>query len=305
MKKVIKSKSRIRSRRPLLLLGAFAAIAALISINSGAAAQDKTPVIANRTGTQIDAPTTGPLISSCTAPSTVCSSSSGINAACKITTSGAYKLIGNVPQSSANTDGIQIQASHVTLNLNGYRVSGPQSGSCIGIDACPSGSCNTDITLMNGTVTNFGGAGVQLGASGNGGEDIVRQVKSYSNGEGSSGGTGITLGDNSLADYNISYCNGWEESTSCSGSGSGDGLDCGANCVLEANVVDSNAGNGIVGGSRDNEIFNSISNNQTNMSEGMNSGYCNNSMYNGSVANTNSSGTETCTNLCTGTGGTC
>jgi hypothetical protein len=297
----MKMKKRFRA---LLLLGGIAAASALLSVAPRAAAQtapQKAPVIANRTGTQIQAPLTGASIVSCTAPGT-CGSHS-ITGPCTITGSGRYYLSSDVTQSSKTTDAIQIKADHVTLDLDGHRISGPSGGTCMGIDACPSRTCHVDITVRNGTVTNFGGPGMQLGAQSNGGQDIVRQVKSWNNGEGTNGGAGITLGDNSIADYNVAYCNGWEDTT-CSGSGAGDGLDCGDNCVVIANVADSNAGNGIVTGVRSNLIFNSASNSQTNLAPGTASGYCNNVMYNASVGN-ESGGNATCTNLCSGTGGTC
>jgi len=89
---------------------------------------------------------------------------------------GSYKLTGNltVPQGSK---GIVITADEVTLDLNGFRISGPSKCtrnaatrivSCthdddesIGIDA----RAATGSMVRNGTVTGFGGAGVHVGTA--------------------------------------------------------------------------------------------------------------------------------------------
>jgi hypothetical protein len=84
-----------------------------------------------------------------------------------ITQPGSYKLTGNlvVP---AGTYGIIVNAPNVTVDLNGYAISGP-------VTCSASGSCNAASTgshgvyliapngvLRNGTVTGFAGSGVAV-----------------------------------------------------------------------------------------------------------------------------------------------
>ena len=302
------SKDR-RPVRSLLLLSALAVSAAVCGIAGGALAQATKSSSASpvRIGAQLSPSAAGiaPSVSSpCSGPSTTCSTA-GITTPCKITGAGSYKLTANVSQSSKTLDGIEIAADHVTLNLNGYRVIGPvnaggSTSTCVGINACPSSTCHNDITVMNGTVTAFGGSGVQVGGSGNGVADLVHHVRSISNGEGSSGGAGFSLGDSSIASNDISYCNGWEDIT-CSGTGSGDGLDCGANCVVINNAVGSNASDGIVTGNYGNIENNAVGNHLVGIAPGTDSGYGKNVVYTDSVADFGGAGTALCGNIATGT----
>src|SRR5215472_1513700 len=74
-----------------------------------------------------------------------------------ITQPGSYKLDGNLTVSKTGTDGIQISANDVTLDLNGYTVSGtgkPSSPYAVGIRN-PGTSVYTNITVKNGTVRGF------------------------------------------------------------------------------------------------------------------------------------------------------
>jgi len=114
----------------------------------------------------------------------------------KISQPGSYKLSGNLVVAAASTDGIDILSSNVTIDLNGFTISGPVtctgSGSFISCGASTgkgiSGGAIQNITVRNGTVVGFGtgislngGAFVEgtnylveeIHASGNQGEGIV------------------------------------------------------------------------------------------------------------------------------------
>jgi hypothetical protein len=106
----------------------------------------------------------------------------------KITTPGNYKLAGNlvVP---ANASGILIQANDVTLDLNGFGITGgivcdnggfvctptPTAGDTIGVEAVASATANIfGVTIRNGHVrgftfgiSTFGGIVEEINAQGN------------------------------------------------------------------------------------------------------------------------------------------
>ena len=86
--------------------------------------------------------------------------------------SGSYRLSGSLIVPDANTDGIDINSDNVTLDLNGFIISGPvtcnaprnalvvvcsASGSGTGIN-----SGNDSITVSNGVVRGMGNAGIKL-----------------------------------------------------------------------------------------------------------------------------------------------
>jgi hypothetical protein len=87
----------------------------------------------------------------------------------KITQPGSYKLSGNLVVSAVSTDGIDILTSNVTIDLNGFTISGPVT--CAGADGGISCGASTgkgidggiiqNITVRNGSVVGFG-TGISL-----------------------------------------------------------------------------------------------------------------------------------------------
>ena len=76
----------------------------------------------------------------------------------KITQPGSYYLTGNIAGVSGK-DGIQINASGVTLDLNGFELLGaPGSGN--GVYISVGGVALTNIAVTNGSIRNWGGAGM-------------------------------------------------------------------------------------------------------------------------------------------------
>jgi len=154
----------------------------------------------------------------------------------KITQSGSYKLSGNLVDTAAGTDGILIMADNVTIDLNGFTISGPAvcSGSitptCSFTDVGGVGIESTyllnglpqfanNVTVRNGMVRGFADglhlAGIyniveEIVASWNAGDGIValhalvrRNVAS------SNGRFGILANDSTVvenvADGNVQY----------------------------------------------------------------------------------------------------
>jgi hypothetical protein len=139
----------------------------------------------------------------------------------KVTASGSYRLTGNLV-APASTDGIDVTAANVTIDLNGFTIGGPggaTSATPIGINA----SGKSDVTVENGAVTGFG-TGVEVGSSG-----IVRSVHADAN------GVGINAGNNSVI-----------EGCTANSSTVNDGIDCLAGCVISGNTANGNFDNGIV-----------------------------------------------------------
>ena len=84
----------------------------------------------------------------------------------RITQPGSYKLAGNLTQPTDGVDAIQIQASPVVLDLNGFSITGPGASSSGTPGTCGSailgpGQCSgifsvwADVTVKNGSVTGF------------------------------------------------------------------------------------------------------------------------------------------------------
>ena len=117
-----------------------------------------------------------------------------------ISVSGSYRLSGNLTVPDRFTTAIEITADNVTIDLNGFSISGPTvcTHSSAGVTCVNHGNGhgvtgNHDgLTVVNGTIRGMGAAGVFLGGS-----DIhIERVRAVSNGnEGIRiQGTGIVSG---------------------------------------------------------------------------------------------------------------
>ncbi len=160
-----------------------------------------------------------------------------------ISSSGSYRLTGSLTV-SANTDAITVTAPNVTVDLNGFSITGPGSSSGhAGIDA----SGVSGVTVENGTVTGFED-GVLVGFFG-----IARNVHADAN------ETGIDAGNNTTVEgctaNNSTSTGGWGVycSAACTISGNtvngnaSIGIGCGGNaCVISGNTANANNSYGIV-----------------------------------------------------------
>jgi hypothetical protein len=107
----------------------------------------------------------------------------------KLKKSGSYLQTSNVMVKNTSDTAVLITASNVTLDLQGFTIAGPGSGTGVGIDA--SGFSN--VTIENGIITGMGGAGMKLGPN-----CIVRNVQVLSN-----GGDGIDCGPSCLVSNSV------------------------------------------------------------------------------------------------------
>lgn len=166
----------------------------------------------------------------------------------KITQPGSYKLSGNLAVSAVNVDGIDIEANNVTLDLNGFTISGPVSCTFspnTGKVSCNQSSTgtgvndnlNSGVTLRNGSVSGFG-FGVNINTSTDVVGGLVEEIRVTSN-----SGIGIQVIDSVLR-------------RSVSGSNLGDGILALASTVTEnVSVLNGASGACIEGGLFANNTF--------------------------------------------------
>jgi hypothetical protein len=156
-----------------------------------------------------------------------------------ISASGSYQLAGNLTVSDPNTHAIHITADHVTLDLGGFRIDGPSApGSGVGIY-----SDGANITIVNGTVAEFGSGGVFLPGT----SHRVENVRALLNGV-----RGILVGVNSLVTGCIATSNGHTGITIFSGTATGNtsesngvyGISAGDGTVMK-NSVRQNGSHGL------------------------------------------------------------
>jgi len=83
-----------------------------------------------------------------------------------ITESGSYILTGNLTLESSNRGAVQIAADHVTLDLNGFLIQGPEDSEGDGVSSFESGPnrFREDVHVRNGTIRGFR-FGIRLGDS--------------------------------------------------------------------------------------------------------------------------------------------
>lgn len=122
-----------------------------------------------------------------------------------ISQSGSFRLTGNLQVPDAATTAIEITADDVTLDLNGFTISGPNvctpnptrctysGGGGIGIKAFGATGVVSpaNIRVMNGMVRGMGGHGIRMMGEGT----LVQNVVSVSN-----GGPGIVVGEGNVID---------------------------------------------------------------------------------------------------------
>ena len=112
-----------------------------------------------------------------------------------ISSSGSYYLTQNVSYGSTDANGITITADNVTLDLNGFTVTGPGSGTKDGIYA----DGKKNITVRNGVVQSWAtGVSVGSGAMIN---CVVEDLRAYNNSI-----SGISVGNNYDEGHLITRC---------------------------------------------------------------------------------------------------
>ena len=150
---------------------------------------------------------------------------------------GSYRLTSDLTVPNSNTGGILITASHVTVDLNGFTISGP-GGTGTG-DGVLSESPVTNVTVRNGSVRDMGDVGVRLFGDVSRAEDVTAV---------GNGGIGIQLGVAGAAE-------------DCVASGNGTIGIVVSRGVALGNIADDNGTDGIVAGAGSVVKNNSISRN--------------------------------------------
>ena len=193
------------------------------------------------------------------------------NSLYKITQPGSYYLTGNIT-GVVGKHGIEIVASGVTLDLNGFELAGvPGMGAFDGVSATV--NLLTDIGVRNGSVRNWGGDGIDfysnqcwsstmtsVRASGNGASGIVAGISStikdctaYDNAV-----TGIVASSSCTLSGCTAYSNsiwGFFLGDGCAISGctatgnTGVGIGASTSCSVSGCAATDNFGSGIVVGS--------------------------------------------------------
>lgn len=168
---------------------------------------------------------------------------------------GSYRLTSSLLVPSAATPAIEVTASGVTLDLNGFAIRGPvvctggQGGavSCSGVNPAGIGvgGSASQVTVRNGIIHGLGGSGIALTGSG----VRVDQVIALSNGF-----DGIAVGEGGVVTQCLSVRNGDDgfslgnatTLTSSSATDNGDaGVVGGFGLTLTRNASRGNAGDGI------------------------------------------------------------
>jgi hypothetical protein len=152
-----------------------------------------------------------------------------------ITAPGSYVVTTNIVPTSSTVDAIDVNAGKVSINLNGFSIIGPGSGSGVGIN----GASHAGISVTNGTVTSMGSRGVVLGNNA-----LVKEVNATSNGS-----DGIATGNNSEVDN----CG--------ANSNAGAGIVCGDDCLIQDNGANANSVDGMYTGTGGTVIRNAASDN--------------------------------------------
>jgi hypothetical protein len=159
-----------------------------------------------------------------------------------ISSPGSYRLTGNLTVSGMH-DGIDVNASGVTVDLNGFSISGPGTGA--NTDGINVGVAASAVTVKNGMVTSvtygaFLGVGVRAAGIHASGDNI-----------GIAAGTNSTI-ENCVAISNVSdriECLGGGNcaiSGNSANSNLSAGINCAAGCAISHNTANSNGGYGIL-----------------------------------------------------------
>jgi hypothetical protein len=168
--------------------------------------------------------------------------------------SGSYELSGNLQVTASKTDAIDIKAKNVSLNLNGFTITGPVTCTGFGTSLTCTGlggygiqvfSNAPNCAIRNGTIQGFyygilmfadislGGIVEGVIANNNSAvgiqafNSVVRRNNSSYNGYGGINANGSTITDN-VASYNFDY-----------------GVDC-TGCKVTENVLNGNGTDGLV-----------------------------------------------------------
>ena len=166
----------------------------------------------------------------------------------KITQPGSYYLTGNIT-GVANKHGIEIAASGVTLDLNGFDLLGAP-GSLDGVSVTTA-AIQSNIAVVNGSVRVWGDKGIDLSTFGAINCRVERVLAAFNAGDGISTGTDSTVLDCSAyqnSGNGISGGNGGTVSNCSAAFNGAAGIRTGEGCAVSKCSASHNTNNGIVPG---------------------------------------------------------
>lgn len=188
-----------------------------------------------------------------------------------ITRPGSYRLCGNLTVPDANSTGIVITADNVTLDLNGFSITGPTTCTGVPVQTCsPVGSGSgidstmANIVVLNGIIQGMGSHGVFL----HGSDKNYRVEKVHTTNNGSNG-IYLIFSRGNILNGNKATTNG------------GRGIDAAFGSVVTGSVVDGNGEIGIVANHGSNVSGNiAINNGSYGLAMGIGAGYVYNVLQN-------------------------
>lgn len=171
------------------------------------------------------------------------------NSVFRISQPGSYYLGGNVSVPTGRR-GIEIAASGVTVDLNGFEIVGA-GGSLDGIGV--DGTVQNAVAIRNGGIRQMGGSGINLPGAATSGLLIERVVVSDGGGAGILAGAGVIVRQCSVArnqgdGMNVGPNASIEDCNASFQQSGGDGIDTGEESVVARCVANANTGFGIRAG---------------------------------------------------------
>ncbi len=150
-----------------------------------------------------------------------------------ISQSGTYVLTGDLSLTTEDTDAITISASNVTIDLNGFTITGPGNTSGSTGSGIYCSGIYTNITIKNGNIINFRQNGINVNSA-----SIFRiaDVNSYNNGL-----WGIYGGTSGIIKDCVAGTNG---QNTASGTNCG-GIYLDDNCIIKNCIINNSIGYGI------------------------------------------------------------
>ena len=237
-----------------------------------------------------------------------------------LTLPGSYRLTGNLdvtrasdgsPQPGAeNLTAVEAAASDLTLDLNGFAISGPAACGGSPTVCSPTGTghgihaeAGDNVTVVNGTVRGMGSTGLSL-LGNNGRAERVRAI--------GNGGSGVELGPRGIASGCLARSNrlfgiagigaGFVFTDNLAADNGYDGIHAAGDATAIGNGAHGNFGAGLSLGSVATAVANSVAGNQNvGLMLGAQAGYGQNAIAGNNGGNANpqvSSGVQLSPNLC-------
>ncbi len=194
-------RSYVRSER-LIIRATIAGLLALVALTAAA------PAFAQKAPIPIPE-STGPAVGA-------------VRAVSVISKPGSYILTRNISVKKAGMDGVDVNASDVTIDMQGYTISGVAG---IATGAGINAGSQTQVTIKNGFITGMGGAAVIVGGLG-----AVSGINA--SGDSSSGPSAvIQAGSGSIVSDNTVF-----------GPSTSIGISCSSSCLARGNILRNTAG---------------------------------------------------------------